>query len=137
MISVDTARCLKESGLEWTPENGDKFFIPDRDLNDEVFSLSEMTVGIRHVPGGAQISFNGAVEWALDAIMKSEVVWLPSEEQLRTLIADRFVGLTAIDYGYRCEVALADGVRGFEAIDAGDAYGTALLGLRKSAPGLS
>ena len=32
MISLETARRLKEAGLEWVPANGDQFVIPDRDM---------------------------------------------------------------------------------------------------------
>ena len=93
MISIELARDLSHAGLAWTPTNGDRFFIPDRDLDEEVFSISEMTVDVRTVPGGKEISFNGAVEWALDAIEQHEVVWLPSETQLRTELGERFVSL--------------------------------------------
>jgi hypothetical protein len=127
MITIDLARRLRDAGLHWHPEDGDRFFIPDRDLDDEIFSLSKMTVGVRTVTGGLEISFNGAVEWALDSIMKHEVVWLPTETQLRTLLDERFRSLEAIEGGFRC-VADIDGTRlTFAADTASDAYGLALL----------
>jgi hypothetical protein len=34
MISVELARVLRDSGLEWRPARYDVFFIPDRGLDD-------------------------------------------------------------------------------------------------------
>ena len=134
MISLDLARRLKEAGLPWTPRDGDRFFIPDRDLDDRTFAISEMVVTLRTVPDGRQIAFNGAVEWALDAIMQREVIWLPSEPQLRRLLGPAFVGLMLTDDGYRCDARLGGTVRGFVAERAADAYGLAVLaGLSSSA----
>ena len=127
MISVELARRLAAAGLEWTPRDGDHFFIPDRDLDDEVFSISEMTIDVRSVPGGKEIAFNGAVEWALDAIEQHEVVWLPREGQLRGLLGDGFVSLQRTADGYAC-VAAVDGERcDFTGATAPDAYAKALL----------
>ncbi len=83
MITIELARQLRDAGLEWLPAEGDRFIIPDRDLEEHVFSISEMTVEVRRFASESQISFNGAVEWALDSIEQGEVVWLPSEAQLR------------------------------------------------------
>jgi len=127
MISIDLARRLRDAGLHWEPEDGDRFFIPDRDLDEETFSVSNMTVGVRRVASGLEISFNGAVEWALDAIMKHEVVWLPSERQLRELLDERFVALEVVSGGFRCEAAIDGRRRSFTADAASDAYALALL----------
>jgi hypothetical protein len=127
MISVPLARRLRAAGLHWQPRDGDRFFIPDRDLEDQTFAVSRMTIGVRSVPGGAEITFNGAVEWALDAIMKREVVWLPSEAQLRDLLAERFRALSRAPGGFRCEADVDGRRRSFEAPTAADAYGLALL----------
>ena len=123
MISIDLARRLRDAGLEWHPADGDRFYIPDRDLDEHIFSISEMTVDVRHVQGGRQIAFNGAVEWALDAIMEHEVIWLPAESQLRVLLGDTFVGLQRDAAGYHC----TDSDSTFSAPVAADAYGLALL----------
>lgn len=127
MISVELATRLKAAGLRWRPANGDVFFIPDRDLDDQVFSISEMMVEIRTVPGGREIAFNGSAEWALDAILQREVVWLPSEEQLRDLLGEAFVALVRTRNGFRCEVADGGGSRSYEDPEAADAYGLALI----------
>ncbi len=67
--------------------------IPDRDLENNVFSVSEMTVEVQRLREGQRISFNGAVEWALDSIMQNEAVWLPSEAQLRDRLGRAFESL--------------------------------------------
>jgi hypothetical protein len=129
MISVALARRLRDAGLEWVPQEGDRFMIPDRGLEDEVFSISDMTIDVNDAPGGRQISFNGAVEWALDSIMKREVVWLPSEAQLRDRLGLGFESLERHDDRYVCRVKTDAGQRTYDASDPADAYGLALLDL--------
>ncbi|MBT8208323.1 MAG: pilus assembly protein CpaE [Acidimicrobiia bacterium] len=123
MISIDLARRLADAGLLWEPEVGDRFMIPNRDLDDEVFSVSDMTIQVDSIKGVRQIFFNGAVEWALDSIEQGHVVWLPSEAQLRSALGRRFESLERLDTGFRC---IAGGVS-FEATSAPDAYGVALV----------
>lgn len=130
MISIELARRLRDAGLPWTPADGDRFFIPDRDLEGHTFSISQMTIDVRDVPGGQQIAFNGAVEWALDAIMQREVVWLPSEAQLRDRLGDAFERLERRGDAYRCRAADKD----FVAATAAEAYGLALLDLLQRSP---
>jgi hypothetical protein len=127
VISVDLARRLRDRGLSWAPRDGDRFFIPDRDLDDQTFSISDMVVTVRTVADGRQIAFNGAVEWALDAIMQREVIWLPDEARLRELLGDRFVSLSSGDGEFRCAARLGDTATTFVAPSAADAYGLALL----------
>lgn len=127
MIAIHLARELRDAGLHWEPVNGDRFFIPDRDLDDQVFAISEMTVDMRTVEGGREIAFNGAAEWALDAIEHSEVVWLPSETQLRELLDERFISLRVEDRVFVCEARIDGADHTFPAQDAADAYGGALL----------
>ena len=83
MISVELARVLRDSGLEWRPARYDVFFIPDRGLEDRVFVLADMTIDVQPLAGGATITFNGAVEWSLDSILHGEVVWLPKYSSAR------------------------------------------------------
>ena len=130
MISIDLARQLRDAGLEWTPADGDRFFIPDRDLEGHTFSISQMTIDVRNVPGGKQIAFNGAVEWALDAIMQREVVWLPSEAQLRDRLGDSFQRLERQGGSYRCSAA----GEVYDAATASEAYGLALLDVLEHSP---
>jgi hypothetical protein len=127
MISVDLARELRNAGLHWVPTNGDIFFIPDRGLDEERFAIADMVVDVRVVQGGRQIAFNGAVEWALDAIEQHEVVWLPDETQLRELLGERFTALRFDGERFTCEASI-DGARlTYEADTAANAYGKALL----------
>ena len=59
MISIELARRLRDAGLQWLPAEGDRFMIPDRDLEDHVFSVSEMTIEVRKLAQGKRIFFNG------------------------------------------------------------------------------
>lgn len=129
MISVDLAKELDEAGLEWVPSDGDKFAIPGRDLEDEVFTVSEMTIEVQPVVGGKRIAFNGAVEWALDSIMQSEVVWLPSESQLRDRLGNTFRELRQGDQQFVCSVRFEGTEHEYRAASPADAYGKALLEL--------
>lgn len=135
MISFDLAMRLRDAGLAWVPANGDRFYIPDRGMDHQVFSISEMTVGVDDSVGGRQIRFNGAVEWALDAIQQREVVWLPSETQLRDRLGDSFRSLASEDGGFVCEVVFGADELTYRAGSPEDAYGSALLHLVEK-PGL-
>lgn len=129
VISIALARRLRDAGLEWLPSEGDRFMIPDRDLEDHVFSISEMTIEVRQLAHGERIMFNGSVEWALDSIMQREVIWLPSEAQLRDRLGRAFESLGRTETGYRCTVDIEGHSRPYDAADPADAYGLALLDL--------
>ena len=126
MISVDLAVRLKAAGLAWTPASGDRFHLPDRDLDDTVFVLSEMTIETADLPTGRVVKFNGTTEWALDSIEESEVVWLPHEGQLRELLGDSFVRLEPVGDGFAVETTGPTGGR-YVDVDAERAYARALL----------
>ena len=127
-LSLDLARKLRDAGLRWDVEPGDRFAIPDRGFDDRTFLISDMVVEVRDVLGGRELAFNGTVEWALDAILKAEVVWVPSESQLRELLGADFVACYRDDDSGYAVVARVDGVpRTFTAVSAADAYGGALL----------
>jgi hypothetical protein len=128
LVSTSLAHALKGAGLRWNPTPGDRFHIPDRGLDDQTFSISEMVVEMRRGVGGElELAFNGTVEWALDAIVKTEVVWLPNEGQLRATLGEHFIALYADETGYGC-VARIDGEPStFTAPTAAEAYGLALL----------
>lgn len=130
LVSTSLARALKQAGLPWEPTPGDRFHIPDRGLDNHTFSISEMVVEMRRGVGGElELAFNGTVEWALDAIVKTEVVWLPDEGQLRSLLGDDFIALYADDAGYGCVARIAGEPTTFTAAAAAEAYGMALLAL--------
>jgi hypothetical protein len=130
VITVETAKLLREAmdraDLAWTPAAGDRFLVPDRDLDDP-FIVSEMVIEVRDLPTGRLIRFNGTTEWALDSVAADEVLWVPWEHQLRDLLGDRFATLERIPgevEGYA--VVLADGSRHVE-VDPERAYAHALL----------
>ena len=83
--------------MRWEPRSGDSFVVPDRDLDEQVFVLSDMVVQTVHPPDGPPVlAFNGTTEWALDSLEAHEAVWLPREDQLRTLLGGGFVSLERV-----------------------------------------
>jgi hypothetical protein len=129
MISVALARRLRDEGLRWEPAPGDRFVVADRDMDDEVFTLSEMTVDVHKHSSGTVIGFNGTVEWALDSVEAQDAVWLPSETQLRERLGGTFRALTPVAAGWRVELEVAGQRSQVEHPDASEAYGLALLRL--------
>ncbi len=128
MISIELAKDLRAAGLVWKPSLFDFFHIPDRDLDDRKFVIADMSIDIQILADGiGAITFNGAVEWSLDYILTQDVIWLPTEAQLRELLADRFGGLERTETGYQVSVNDESGVRHFDGRSAPDAYGRALL----------
>ena len=91
-LAAEMAARRHARGESWVPAAGDRFHVPDRDI-DQVFVISDMTIETAQLPSGLVIRFNGTTEWALDSIEAAEVVWLPREDQLRAMLGDRFVGL--------------------------------------------
>jgi hypothetical protein len=136
MISLETARKLKQAGLVWKPALFDFFAIPDRDLDDRVFVIADMPVMIENLFGAQVVSFQGASEWALDSLVTSELVWLPSETQLRQCLQESLLAagnsglrLTANLAGYSCEFKGKAGRMSFRASQACEAYALALLNI--------
>ncbi len=133
MIRIDLAIKLRDAGVEWEPAPGDHFAIPDRDLDDETFVLSDMIVGIHELPRGTVIGFNGTTEWALDDIERDEAIWLPREDQLRGMLGAGFTRLEHDGDEYRVVVR---GQADVLAATPEDAYGAAVLQqLRTSSAG--
>ena len=129
MLSLDLARRLRSAGLSWTPVRGDRFVVPDRDMDDDVFVVSDMVIEVHHSPGGAFMGFNGTTEWAMDSIEQHRVLWLPREDQLRERIGDRLVRLERTASGWDVVTDDGTGEQVASAPDVEDAYGRALLGL--------
>lgn len=134
MISLSLAMELKQAGLNWNPELHDFFAIPQPDLENRLFVLSDMTIDIQQIFGWEAITFNGAMEWSLDYIMTAEVVWVPTESQLREMLQERLlaeeqpaVQLVSAISGYHCQITYDGDLYEFEAATASDAYGQALL----------
>ncbi len=128
VLSIPLAKELRRAGLAWKPALFDFFHIPDRDLDDRRFVIADMSIDIQILADGiGAITFNGAVEWSLDYILTQDVIWLPTEAQLRELLADRFTRLERTDAGYRVSVTDESGDHAFDGPTAADAYGSALL----------
>jgi hypothetical protein len=124
VITRELAERLRDAGLPWSPGSGDRFVIPDRDLDDAVFVVSEMTIEVSEALGERLVRFNGTTEWALDSIDAALVLWLPREDQLRAALGDTFASLDAVGAGY--VVVLTDGSRHAD-LDAERAYARALV----------
>ncbi len=136
MLSVELARALREAGLEWRPGQGDRFHIPDRDFDDDVFVVSDMVIEQLRAPGGGEVlAFNGTTEWALDSLESSEAVWLPREEQLREALGDAFVSLEPVrgpQPGYAVTASVGGEARRYVDLDPEAAYARAVLDLLRS-----
>lgn len=121
---MDLAIRLRDAGVTWQPAPGDRFVIPDRDLDDQTFVLSDMIVQVHELPRSTVIGFNGTTEWALDDIERDEAIWLPREDQLRGMLGDGFQRLDRDGDRYRVTVL---GQRAATGPTAEDAYGNAVL----------
>jgi hypothetical protein len=148
VVTVELALALRAAGLRWSPAPGDRFVLPHREMDKDVFVLSEMTVEVHDFPNGAVIGFNGVTEWALDSVEKDDALWLPSEDQLRQRLAGMFVRLEAVPARlpevasadpaspegangagrrYAVTIRTPDGERAFTETEPAQAYGRALL----------
>lgn len=135
MLSVELAKKLHDAGLTWEPRRFDYFHIPDRNLDDERFIIADLSIDVQRLATGiAAITFNGAVEWSLDYILTQDVIWLPSEDQLRTMLGSRFVGLDRTDDGLRVSITIDGDAEAFDADTAENAYGSALLAVLEHEP---
>lgn len=140
MISLSLAKRLKEAGLVWQAGANDYFAIPDRDMDERVFVISDLLANLSIFRGWPVVTFHGTAEWALDYILTSEVIWLPREDQLRQLILDSSAGsavrslqLSCDGLQTRCTALLEDTALHAESASAADAYGEILLYLLKHA----
>ncbi len=127
MISRDLAARLAPL-LHWTPANGDQFYIPRPEISESVFTIADMVVELIVKNGDSRFHFNGTVEWALDSVESDLVVWMPREDQLRSLLGEAFLSLDRLGDGY---VVSASGPGGAfhtdPRNDVSDAYAEALL----------
>lgn len=127
MLDLDLALQLRTAGLPWLPTSGDRFVIPDRGMDEQVFVVSNVVVEVQDLPGGTVLGFNGTTEWALDSVSLPEVVWLPREGQLRELLADRFAGLEVVAEGFAVVLLEQGDRRRHVDGDAETAYARAVL----------
>ncbi|MEM9776669.1 MAG: pilus assembly protein CpaE [Chloroflexota bacterium] len=133
-ISIETATKLKRAGLAWTPKTNDFFAVPDVGMDDKVFAMSDMTVTMEVLNGYQAITFNGAVEWALDFVYKVDAVWLPNESQMREMVIERLgsepsmILQTSIG-GYVVTIGDGKSKQVFEGITAEETYAAVLISL--------
>jgi hypothetical protein len=130
VITLATGLALRDAGVVWTPRSGDRFAVPDRDLDDQVFVVSEMVVDVRESPVGPLLAFNGTTEWALDSLQAAEAVWLPREDQLRELLGDRLLRLERLPgppSGWAVDVLHPEGTQRHVDLTPESAYARALL----------
>ena len=131
MLSLEVALALRAAGVGWHPAPGDVFLVPDRDLDEQVFVLSDMVVQTVQPPDGPPIlAFNGTTEWALDSLEAGEAVWLPREDQLRALLGSSFVSLERVPgppEGYAVSVASTAGTSRHVDVTPEAAYARAVL----------
>jgi hypothetical protein len=128
VIGLELAHRLKDAGIRWEPSPGDHFHVPDRDLDETVFVVSDMVVEVLELPSRKRyFGFNGTTEWALDSIEQDEVVWLPREDQLRSLLGSSFVGLEAIPGGFAVTVRAGGREERHVDLTAEAAYARAVL----------
>jgi hypothetical protein len=127
VLSLELAIALRDAGVVWHPAVGDSFAVPDRDMDEQVFVLSDMVVQSMQPPAGPPIlAFNGTTEWALDSLEAREAVWLLREDQLRALLGSAFVSLERVPgppEGY----AVTTGTARYVDVTAEAAYARALL----------
>ena len=132
MITVTLARALRDAGLVWEPASGDRFVVPDRDMDDQLFVLSDMTVEVQHFRSGPVIGFNGTTEWALDSLDQADALWLPAEDQLRRRLGPAFQRLERTDDGYVVVVDDGAGEVRTTGADPDTAYAEAVLARLRS-----
>jgi hypothetical protein len=131
VISLELARALRDAGVPWHPASGDRFVISQPEMQDEVFTLSEMTIEAHTYPTGTVLGFNGTTEWALDSVDKDATVWLPREDQMRDMLGGTFRSLARDEDGTWVVTARPPGGHDetYVAADPADAYARALLAL--------
>ena len=132
MISTELAQRLKTAGLEWQPAERDFFMMPEHNLDEQIFVVSGLPALVQNFRGEMSITFHGSIEWALDYVLMTEAVWLPTETQLRAALAaaigeDAPLRLDRTTSGYRLQIASGADLLEFDSGDAEDAYALALL----------
>lgn len=128
-ISVELAQRLKVAGLDWQPRLHDFFMIPDTHFEDRQFVITDVQADLALYRGTPMVTFHGALEWALDHVRQQDVVWLPTETQLREELVARVArcSLEHTPAGYDCQVEIEGQTRSFSAENGNNAYGEALL----------
>jgi len=133
-LALEIAKNLKSAGIDWKPQTHDFFAIPDVEMDERVFALSDMTISMEVLHGYHAITFVGSVEWALDFVYHSDAVWLPTESQLREMLVALLedggtMTLQTSIGGYVVTIASGGSRKVFEGASASEASAAALLGI--------
>lgn len=138
MIPLQLAYDLKKAGLVWKAGMHDFFAIPEHDMDERIFVITDVMAYLELLQGWPVVTFHGTAEWGLDYIFSHEVVWMPTEEQLRTELVNLlkqnntfFLQLTLLADGYSCQIQLQDQPDTFTAPTAVECYALALLQMLK------
>jgi hypothetical protein len=129
MISTESALALRDAGLVWHPQSGDRFQLDEPEFEADVFTVSDMTIEPREYPTGRILSFNGTTEWALDSVALEDALWLPAESQLRELLRGAFRALRRLTDTHEVEIVLGGETLVFQHPEPADAYALAVLEL--------
>ena len=127
MIDLSLALALRESGLQWRPQAGDRFTVSAPEMADDVFHLADMVIEARQLESGMIFAFNGTTEWALDSVEQEKTVWLPDETHLRTALGPAFLRLTRCDDAHVVTIAVGGTEEDFRDAEVENAYARALL----------
>jgi hypothetical protein len=87
------------------------------------------------------VAFQGASEWALDSLVTTDAVWLPTETQLRQALEAALLAsgrpelrLSSGLNGARVDISFQGEILSFVAADGNEAYAAVLLHLLRSGP---
>ncbi len=108
-------------------------------MDHRVFVISDVSADMELLKGQSIVTFTGTSEWALDYVMTTDVVWMPTEEQLRDLLERRLGARPALKLihapdGYWCEIGFRGQTLAFRATEASEAYAQALLYILEQEP---
>lgn len=141
MISIELAVKLKEAGLVWAMDTHDFFAIPDHNMHGRIFVLSDMMAHITYIQGWPVVTFHGTSEWALDYILTDDVVWMPTETQLRTALMQRLAQaddprmyLACNGPDVTCEITFGGEAHQFKGSEVNDVLAEALLYIMAAMP---
>jgi hypothetical protein len=141
MITLDLAKKLKQNGLRWKPALHDFFAVPDRGMDQRIFVITDMLANLEKILGSQVVAFQGASEWALDYLVTSEAVWIPTESQLRQALIERIpkaektgLSLDCSHDACTCRLSFNAENLNFEDQSGAQAYGLALLHVLKNSP---
>jgi hypothetical protein len=134
MVSIELAQQLKEAGLVWEADIHDFFAIPERGMDEQVFVVTDVMAYLELLKGWPVVTFHGTAEWALDYILTAEVIWLPSEAQIRARLEQALLGEAELRLNlalqhphYRCDIIYRGQPYSFSSTNASEAYGLAML----------